>query len=181
MAKKYYAWKNADCNGHNPEWIEMTGIEFLQFKRKPENKQRRFIELSGYGAEDDVIVIETTKDEHRVWNREQMATARNQEHLRANYTVVSYDNIINEQNLTANELIADETNLEQDFLEKNEYERLNKVLQSLSDEEKVIIQSMFLDDEPISENELARRLNISQQKLNYRKKKIFEKIKKSFC
>lgn len=173
MAKKYYAWKNADCNGNNPVWVEMTGIEFYEFKRKPENKLRRFIELSGYGA-DDVIVIETTKEEHRAWNREQMEKSRNQECLREKYTVVPFDNIINE-------LIADKTDLEQEFIEKSEYNRLYKVLQSLSDEEKVIIQALFLDDEPISENELARKLKTSQQKINYRKKKIFEKIKNSFC
>ena len=29
MSKKYLRWKNADCNGQNIEWEEMSGKDFI--------------------------------------------------------------------------------------------------------------------------------------------------------
>ena len=39
--KRYFAWKDAGCNGIDPEWIEISGEEFALLKK--ENPQRRFI------------------------------------------------------------------------------------------------------------------------------------------
>ena len=43
MTKKYFIWKDSECNGMNPEWIELTGEEFYKFINTPQNSGRKFI------------------------------------------------------------------------------------------------------------------------------------------
>ena len=43
MANMFFVWKDPNCNGVNPEWIQMTGTEFHEFITKPENSKRTFI------------------------------------------------------------------------------------------------------------------------------------------
>ena len=71
MSKKYFRWKNADCNGKNIEWEEMTGKEFFRFYNSAERNGRYFIVLSNDTCkEDDVIFIEATKAQHDDWYKE---------------------------------------------------------------------------------------------------------------
>ena len=71
MAKRFYVWADANCNGENIEWIELTGEMFIQFVRNPENSRRRFITLSdSVSYEADVIVIEATEEKYREWYKE---------------------------------------------------------------------------------------------------------------
>lgn len=59
MSKKYYlVWKDATCNGVNPEWIFMTGKDFYKFIKKTENKNRNFMTLDDRVCKDaDIITI----------------------------------------------------------------------------------------------------------------------------
>lgn len=45
MSKKFFVWKNAAGDGADKEWIEMTGREFYQFIKRPENRHRCFMKL----------------------------------------------------------------------------------------------------------------------------------------
>lgn len=58
MKKIFFRWKDENCNGINTEWVEMTGKEFLEFKRKPENKHRKFIANVDEYKELPTIVME---------------------------------------------------------------------------------------------------------------------------
>ena len=71
MAKKFYVWADANCNGENIEWVELTAAEFIKFIRNPENRGRRIIKLSDpYLYEDDDIYIEATEEQYVEWNKE---------------------------------------------------------------------------------------------------------------
>ncbi len=80
MASKYYVWKDPNCNGTNPEWIQMSRKNFLDFIKEPENACRKFIRIP---IDPDkrtrgVYVIEATEEEYRKWDalrrREQRKT-----------------------------------------------------------------------------------------------------------
>ena len=62
MKKLFFRWKDESCNGVKPEWVEMTGKEFIEFKRNPENKHRKFAEYIDEYQESATIVMEVTQD-----------------------------------------------------------------------------------------------------------------------
>ena len=71
MSKKYFRWKNADCNGKNIEWEEMTGADFFQFFNSDKRNGRHFIILDNdICKEADVIFIEATKEQYDDWQKE---------------------------------------------------------------------------------------------------------------
>lgn len=180
MAKKYYAWKNANCNGHNPEWIEMSGIEFLHFKRRPENKKRLFIELHSFDSEEDTVVIEATKERYNEWNKENMRYLRNErEKEKWNISVLSFD-CEKDGGCTLYDEVSSEDDVETDVIRKDDYSRLHKALNELTDEERQIMNALYFADKRITERCLANKLGISFQLLNYKKKKILEKLKNVF-
>ena len=45
MKSIFLVWKDKNCNGENPEWIHMTAKEFFEFKQKPENSGRKFVQV----------------------------------------------------------------------------------------------------------------------------------------
>ncbi len=68
MSKKFYAWKNRDCQGINPEWIELTGKQFAELcnanKSLPDEEKRWFYKLPALEKDDDNIVLECTKEKY---------------------------------------------------------------------------------------------------------------------
>ena len=70
MASMYFVWKDPNCNGVNPEWIQMTSKRFKDFVSEPENAKRKFIripidpEVKSKGC----YVLETTPDGYRKWD-----------------------------------------------------------------------------------------------------------------
>lgn len=79
MTKRYFVWKDANCNGKNIDWIEMKGKEFTLFKRGPENNHRRFIRLGDPELDEEIIFIGATKQKYDEWNREQAHKKRIEE------------------------------------------------------------------------------------------------------
>ncbi len=76
------------------------------------------------------------------------------------------------------EILA-ESCVNQDLIEEivlNDKKRLlHKIMKNLSDEELFLIKSIYFDD--MKEKELAEKLNVSQQLIHYRKKKILKRLK----
>lgn len=177
MAKKYYAWKNANCNGHNPEWIEMNGTEFISFIRKPENKKRCFIEFFPDEPNEDGVLIETTKSKYDEWHKENMRYLRKKEIYDDAYTVLSLDFEQNNGCTLYDELPSDD-NVEQTVLGDNQIERLLEALSLLSKEEKKFIATMYSSSKTLSEREVAEKLNLSKSSVNRMKNKILKKIEK---
>ena len=177
MAKKYYAWKNANCNGHNPEWIEMNGAEFISFIRKPENKKRYFIEFFPDDPNEDGVLIETTKSKYDEWHKENMRYLRKKETYDDAYTVLSLD-CEQSSGFTLYDEIPSEENVEQIVLGDNQIERLLQAISFLNEEEIMLINTMYSSSKNLSEREGAEKLKIPKSTINRMKNKIFKKIKK---
>jgi DNA repair ATPase RecN len=118
MKKLYFRWKDEFCNGINPELIEMTGKEFLEFKRKPENKHRKFIECIDEYSETPTVVIEATQEKYDEWHREEKRKRRKKEEKKRRYKLVSMDAEIQSieiGDITLHDVIPDESvNVEED-------------------------------------------------------------------
>ena len=72
-----------------------------------------------------------------------------------------------------------ETNVEEEVISKICIEQLKVVMDLLSESEKDLINRMFLDEPPLSEREYAKMLGIVPGAVNYRKKIVLSKMKKS--
>ena len=82
--------------------------------------------------------------------------------------------------VSGEEVIADAVDVEEQVMHTIELEILRKALQSLKAEEQYIINALFLAERVITEEELARRLHVSQQAVNRKKIRILRKLKKFF-
>lgn len=184
--KRYFAWKDAGCNGIDPEWIEISGEEFALLKK--ENPQRRFI--PSYNEDDpedgDCFLYEATKKAFRDWNREHMRYVRHNALLYKKYKVVNLDDLVDEndeEGLTWADIIPDTS--EEDVMAHEAWEdlhekRLNALrecVENLKSKEIETLQICIYDNpEGKSINELSKEKGIPQTTLNYRWKKLKEKL-----
>ena len=76
MKSIFLVWKDKNCNGENPEWIYMKANEFFEFKKLPENADRRFVQVGDKKSslEDTVIFIEANEELYKKSNAEQSRT-----------------------------------------------------------------------------------------------------------
>ena len=69
MKTTYYAWENPDCNGIDPIWVELSGLEFLALVRSAESKGRYFIKLEN-DQNGTATIIESTATSYLAWKKE---------------------------------------------------------------------------------------------------------------
>ena len=184
--KRYFVWKDANCNGKNVEWKEITGTEFYALKRA--EPHRRFILWKNEDDPmDDGMLYEATEENYKEWDRERKRKEREDKYVEEHFTVFSIDDPVgtdDEEGLTWADIIPD-TRDEDEELERQEEERrsvlVSKMLakiEKLPEDDKNLIFAMFLNPEKNrSEKEYAESLGISQQNVNKRKLKIFKKIR----
>ncbi len=180
MSKKYFIWKDRNCNGVNPEWIELSGSEFYQFINRPENKMRRFQILDNrIDKEADIIVLEVTESQFKKWKSE-----RNHEtyldNFSKNYSTVSMsDSLTEEDDLTVEDIIPDLTaDVEDKVIRKAEKQAVKQAFESLTNEEKQLIKKLYVKSKGKTESYIARANKIPQKTLNNRKLKIRKNLKK---
>lgn len=79
------------------------------------------------------------------------------------------------------EILADEKqDLEAFLIDSEEKSILRNALNSLTQEERMLINMLYFVEPRLSERQAAQVLGIAQKNVNARKKKIFEKIKSFF-
>lgn len=183
MAKKYYRWKDENCNGINPEWVKMTPKEFYLFKQNAENRKRLFVEYKDIYGEVDPIIIEVTKSQFDEWNRDKAKNAYQRKvfYERVSALVSMEEDFDEVEELTRHDVIADESvNIENDIEQKDLVEKLHYVLKSLSVEEQDLVYSMFLSESPMTERDYANKIGVSGVAVHKRKAKILKKLKSFF-
>ena len=81
MKSIFLVWKDKNCNGENPEWIHMTAKEFFEFKHKPENSERKFVQVDdkNLSSKYSVIFIEANKELYKKCNAEHSEDMRRKE------------------------------------------------------------------------------------------------------
>ena len=185
MANKYFVWKDVNCNGVNPEWIEMDGRTFYEFTKDHANKNRRFVRLGNEVCEEaDIIYLEATYEQFLKWHKEDVRNYRIRKDEKENpYKKVSFDDKAGElHDLTFNEVVPDDSvNVEQEVVSKLHYEYVRKIVMDLPLEERHIIEVMYYGPKQLSARSAATIFGIPQKTLNNKKIKIFEKIKKSLA
>lgn len=105
MANSFWRWKDANCNGKNIEWVEMTASEFKQFVRTKEGYGRYFIRLGNEVCrEADIIFIEATYEQYHDWYTE-MQHHFYLRHINPGYQETSIDYFDSDQNMSLHEMI----------------------------------------------------------------------------
>lgn len=124
----------------------------------------------------DTVAIEADEEICAEWNREQKASAyHEQRNQQSGKTTVSID--FEQDGLTLAECVGDETiNLEEAYETKERVEAVRKAVPRLPTEEQDMLAQLYLNDEPISEREYARQQGLSQTTVNYRKRRVLDKL-----
>ncbi|MBR3918470.1 MAG: hypothetical protein IKJ59_07015 [Clostridia bacterium] len=185
MKKLFFRWKDESCNGIKPEWVEMTGKEFIEFKRNPENKHRKFAEYIDEYQESATIVMEVTQDSYNRWHCEDVIRRRKRtERYVAGYKEISMDEEICGQNIedfTLHDVIADESvDVEKDVINLCEINHLREIFKKLSPEEMELIEALYLSENPMTERDYAKKIGLCHSGLHKRKIMVLKKIKKFF-
>ncbi len=183
MAHVYLVWKNSNCNGVNPQWIQMGGRQFYEFLQN-EGKDRFFITIDdGVDQGMDMITLESTKEKYLVWHNEHEKSRQKRERQEPYIPAfVSMDSVVGDDNeLTYHDVLADESvNVEEEaitFLMCQEVTRLVGLLPE--DEKQIILALYYYNDRLASDMVIAKQLGMSNVSLCRKKRKILEKLKKS--
>ena len=184
--KRYFIWKDANCNGIDPEWLEIKGKEFLEIVRDPENK-RRFIQWHDEDGEcPDVVWYEVTNRDYLDYKKEMaMEAYKRKKFYDENTLIVDLDEVIyydDDDPVTRADTIADRTAYIEPYSEEQFILDLQDALQVLSEAERNLIDLLFLkNDSHKSERQIAEELGIPHRTINSRKKRIFKKISTTFA
>ena len=161
----------------------LEGKALYDFLKSEEGKSRSFhVDIDENG---DTIGIEaepkmiTACSEQRERDR-----YRAKVKAKLNITIVSANTTVSipgEDDIELIETIVDEeTDVEAEAMHNLDLETLRKALHTLTREEYRIIYHLYLAKVPMSEQEIAERLGISQQAISKRKKAIFAKLRNFF-
>lgn len=189
MANKYYIWKDPDCNGTNPDWIEISGTQFFALGK--DKTQKRYFKRIDDGAEDgaDVLILETTYEEYKDWHKKQESKRRKkkrQEQYKPQF--ISLDDLVSDSEFTYSEVIPDvSVNVEDDVFADIENSMLKAIIKTLNDDEKNVLMIVKKSiEENISERKTCEKLGVDhllfgQGKIKFSKKskKVSVKIEKS--
>ena len=167
MYTRYFRKKNPKCKLNEIEWIEMTGKEFYRFVNSPEGQYRYFINMGD-------VVLEVTHAEARAYRAEK----DHSNYLREQEMGWSFLSLYTDHEYSGEEVIKDESqDVEAEVIADIEKEILHIALNCLDTESFLLINALYLADEPKTERELASELGVSQNAINKRKKKILKTLK----
>lgn len=177
--RMFLVWKDKDCNGINPEWIEMTGKEFYRFTSKPENARRRFIVLDDrFNEGADIITIEANEEEYQKWKKEYDHQRYLDKLELERETVSLYDAISMHEDLSYEEVIADEdVNVEETIMRQTINNSFRTVLSQLDEKEKKWVKFLFLINRSLTESQISAKYGIPQTTLNSKKLAIRRKLR----
>ena len=148
----------------------MTAKEFFEFKQKPENSERKFVQVEdkNLSSKYSVIFIEANKELYKKCNAEHSEDMRRKEEKKKYPRgFVSLDKLRGDDSDTDNRWE------EEYILDKLQAEELHKAIEQLTEKEKRTFEVIaFAVLQVISERELAVSLGIPQKTLNNRKRKI---------
>ena len=180
MKTIYLIWKDPACNGISPDWQKITGKEFLALMRSPKGKGRHFIRLQSHDHEigDAQIVMETTKTAYSDWKREKNHADYLQKHS-VDWRVISYHAMGSAtEDCTGEEMLPDEnSNFEVGVIKSH---GLKTALASLTDEERHLVEHLYLMDKPGTVRSYEESTGIPKSTVSRRHKTVLEKLKKFF-
>lgn len=192
MEKRYFAWKDGRQDlDKNQQWVELSAKDFLEICKsniyKSPDTRRYFARLSGVENGDTYYLFEcdyvnylksVNESMHRMRKRTEI---RKNENKDLNIHTISLDFSMADEN-------GDEYNLHDIIGDSDSAFRdkilismdLKRAISMLPEEERQIVNALYLANKPISEKKLAEKENIPRTTLQNRKYKALKKIKKYF-
>ena len=195
MAKetRYFAWKDGkQADGQTQEWTEISKQEYLKISADNANSaagQRRFfVRVPGTEDEDTCFWLECNHEQYKKDRAEKEQKKRKKKlhkndaskygsirrlSLDAKYLDFSGDPC------TLHEQVADETSLFEDSL----VDRIavESALAQLNSQERNLIEALFSNgDKKMNDTVLSHQIHVPRTTLNYRKQRIYEKLKSFF-
>ena len=192
MKNKYYAWKNGKKIENKQDWFELTYKEFIEIcnnNRNLNKKERRyFYQLPGYEEGDCYLYLECTYEQFllsRAEKDERTRKRKEREKLIKKgkcYSTISLDASFEDESgdtCTLHDMIPDPDSCFDDHMILSMDVR--NALSTLTSEKVKIIERLYLSTYAVSESKLAKEMCIPRRTLGDKKKKILEKLKKSFA
>jgi len=182
MEKQYFVWKDPNCNGINPEWIQLTPKQFLDFVNDPKNKDRHFATLTNGGCEEaGILVMEATEEVYKACEQARQRERYLRE-MEEEYegSFVSLDAPVpNTEDLLYGDIVGDQDqDTEENALHQTALSKLRADLVTLEPCERDLIDILYLNNsDEQTERAIARELGLPQKTLNNRKKAIIKKLK----
>lgn len=185
MSKQFYVWKDRNCNGIDPEWVQLTGREYFRFIKDPANKGRHFVLLDNGGDSDaGIIYMEATPEEYKKWRSEYRSHVRwRKQNLEFIEEQMSLDAPTEDDEETdLYDVVPDESvNVADEVTNQLDLEILREALKTLSHEEIQLVNELFSEESGgLSMRKLAASWNVANTTLIYRREKIFEKLQNFF-
>lgn len=180
MAKTIYlVKKNPKSKKENTEWMQMSGEEFYRFTHSEEGRGRYFIHLTDdVGYEADEIYIEAGYEEFYSWKQEDNRHRYLVDCAKDTMIISSDVPVTGGEELLIDTIQDESISIDEMIVHKEMLKKLREALASLSSDEVAIIQTLYFSGRIVTEAEAGKRLGMSQQAFNYRKKKIFSKLAK---
>lgn len=179
MKKVFLVRKDVTMPYGEGNWQIMTAAEFKQFKETDQAKGRKFVRLFQQDSDSDLIIKECEPDEARELKTAMQKTRRCQQYAdRKGIVEIPYSQVnVDGEYVSSEELIADETQDVESLVNKKlETDALYVALSKLTHAEKALIYSMFLQDKPMTERELAVIYNVSAAAIHKRKVTVLKKL-----
>lgn len=167
----------------NRRFQKLTGQKVFEFLKSEAGKGRRFMKVNDDG-ELNKVYVEVPRDAIKAIRKDErrkqyLSDCRNA----SGYVVISLyaAEMCKDDCASGEELIADDNcDIENEVLHNMNLEKLRKALRTLSKDEMLLINALFLSNEPVTEKELAEVFGISQQAVHKRKKAVLLKLKNFF-
>jgi len=186
MRKVFYVKKDPTMPESNDSWIEMNSFEFEQFIHTPEGHERRynFGRLDACSEDDAIIYIECGAETAKKWKTESNRREYVQ-NLRKScgVTICSYSSMASEDSpfeTYSGEQYLEDTNynLEEIVMRNLDIERMHLALSQLADEERKLIESLFLSDNTLTVEQYAANVGRDKSVISRKKDRILRKLKK---
>lgn len=180
MSKHFYF---IDPNGRFESEDRTVRYSLLKGKVAIEKLKERRIRFMRYKDEEDEILIEIKADRQSDYRKHE----RHEQYIRDlkdeyQPIILSLDNTIeiDGEEVVYHDVIASDYDLEEEIIKREELSMLKKSLSALNKEEMDLIYNLYLIDDPLSLREYASQVGLHFTTVDYRVKKILEKLKLFF-
>ena len=156
-------------NSDAVEWIEMSGAEYLDFVRDPENKDRFFLNMKN-------VVLECSKEEY-LQSRTEKRRSDYLAESKKGRTIISLFAQADKES-TGEEVIPDpDANVEENILHTLAVQRVREVVDALPEEDAALLRALYLQTLPLTLRAYSEKTGIPVMTLHYRKEKLLRLLK----
>ena len=151
------------------EWIEMSGAEYLDFVRDPENKDRFFLNMKN-------DVLECSKEEY-LQSRTEKRRSDYLAESKKGWTIISLFAQVDKES-TGEEVIPDpDADVEENILRTLAVQRVREVVDALPEEDAALLRALYLQTPPLTLRAYSEKTGIPVMTLHYRKEKLLRLLK----